>query len=76
MPNQENIERFEQLMYAVKRDGIDKLMEYVRKSDFYTAPASSKFHLACEGGLLQHSLNVYDSNFAHGKHPVCLDKSA
>ena len=52
MPNQENIERFEQLMYAVKRDGIDKLMEYVRKSDFYTAPASSKFHLACEGGRL------------------------
>ena len=44
MPNKENIERFEQLMYAVKRDGIDKLMEYVRKSDFYTAPASSKFH--------------------------------
>ena len=70
MPNKENIERFEQLMYAVKRDGIDKLMEYVRKSDFYTAPASSKFHLACEGGLLQHSLNVYDCLIAKRKSPV------
>lgn len=70
MPNKENIERFEQLMYTVKRDGIDKLMEYVRKSDFYTAPASSKFHLACEGGLLQHSLNVYDCLIAKRKSPI------
>ena len=28
---------------------------------FYNAPASTRFHLACEGGLLQHSLNVYDA---------------
>jgi 23S rRNA maturation-related 3'-5' exoribonuclease YhaM len=57
----ENISRFEQLLSSVQRDGIDKLMRYIKKNtDFYKAPASTRFHLACEGGLLQHSLNVYD----------------
>ena len=58
--NTENVARFEALMAQVNREGIAALMEYIRKSDFYTAPASTKFHLSCEGGLLQHSLNVYD----------------
>ena len=44
----------------IKREGADKLLEYLRKSDFYTAPASSKFHGNYEGGLLQHSINVYN----------------
>ena len=35
-------------------------MVYIRNSDFYTAPASTRFHLSTEGGLLQHSLNVYE----------------
>lgn len=55
-----NIQRFEELLMSVKRDGIDSLMKFVRDSDFYTAPASTRFHLAEEGGLLQHSLHVYD----------------
>lgn len=57
-------ERFEKLLLSVNREGMDKLMEFIRKSDFYTAPASTRFHGAFEGGLLEHSLNVYD----------CLDK--
>jgi hypothetical protein len=61
MNNKVNIQRFEELMEKVKRPGMDALMNYIRKSDFYTAPASTKFHLSCEGGLLQHSLNVYDA---------------
>ncbi|MCH5152108.1 MAG: HD domain-containing protein [Clostridiales bacterium] len=43
----------------ISRDGADKLLEYLTNSDFFTAPASAKFHLAEEGGLCQHSLNVY-----------------
>lgn len=55
-------ERFEKLMQTISdRPGFDRLMNYIRKSDFYTAPASTRFHLSCEGGLLQHSLNVYDA---------------
>ena len=46
----------------IKRDGADKLLDYLLSpaSDFFTAPASSRFHLSCEGGLCEHSLNVYD----------------
>ena len=58
---QNNIDRFEQLLMSTNRTGTDKLIEFLRKSDFYTAPASTKYHLSCEGGLLQHSLNVYDA---------------
>ena len=44
----------------IKREGADKLLDYlITKSDFFTAPASSKFHNDFEGGLLDHSLNVY-----------------
>lgn len=55
------IARFEAELEKVQRPGIDKLMAYIRKSDFYEAPASTKYHLSCEGGLLQHSLNVLDA---------------
>ena len=61
MDRQRLIDRFESEMAKVSRPGVDKLMEYIRKSDFYTAPASTKYHLACESGLLQHSLNVLDA---------------
>ena len=44
----------------IKREGADRLLDYLTtKSDFFTAPASSKFHNDFEGGLLSHSLNVY-----------------
>ena len=46
----------------IKREGADKLLDYLLspKSDFFTAPASTRYHGSYEGGLLQHSLNVYD----------------
>lgn len=56
-----NIARFEAELSRVDRPGMDKLLDYIRKSDFYSAPASTKFHLSCPGGLLQHSLNVLDA---------------
>ncbi len=47
----------------VKREGAEELLAYLRssKSDFFTAPASTRFHLATRGGLATHSLNVYES---------------
>lgn len=39
-----NIARFERELGKVQRPGMDKLLEYIRKSDFYTAPASTKYH--------------------------------
>ena len=46
----------------VHREGADKLLEYLlsTNSDFFTAPASTRYHGSFEEGLLEHSLNVYD----------------
>lgn len=54
------IEVFEEYLSRVHREGVDRLLDYIRKSDFYTAPASTKYHSSFEGGLLYHSLQVYD----------------
>lgn len=43
----------------ITREGGDRFLEWLSKTDFFTAPASSKFHCACEGGLAMHSLSVY-----------------
>ena len=43
----------------IRRDGADRLLEYLSSNDFFTAPASARFHLAETGGLCQHSINVY-----------------
>lgn len=43
----------------IDREGGDKLLKWLENSDFFTAPASSKFHNAVMGGLCDHSLNVY-----------------
>lgn len=57
-----NKERFIEIYNThIKREGADKLLEYLIKSDFFTAPASARFHSSYEGGLLDHSLNVYDA---------------
>ena len=46
----------------IKREGADKLLEYLlsASSDFFTAPASARYHSSYEGGLCEHSLNVFD----------------
>ena len=44
----------------ITREGSDKLLDFLEnRSDFFTAPASTRYHNAFEGGLLRHSLNVY-----------------
>ena len=58
-----NQERFIEIFQTnVKREGADKLLAYLTSdaSDFFRAPASTRFHGAYLGGLLEHSLNVYD----------------
>lgn len=55
-------QRFNNLLTATGRRGMDRLLNWLEHdSDFYTAPASTKYHLSMECGLLQHSLNVYDA---------------
>ena len=56
-PKEKFIEIYEK---NIKRDGADKLLEYLTSpaSDFFTAPASARFHSSYEGGLVEHSVNV------------------
>lgn len=44
----------------IQREGANELLRWLESSDFFSAPASTRFHGAYEEGLLQHSLNVYD----------------
>lgn len=44
---------------TIQRTGIEELMRRLDTTDFYTAPASTRYHGAFEGGLVMHSLNVY-----------------
>lgn len=63
-------ERFVELCAKVQRDGMADLMDWLEKSDFYSAPASTRSHGNYPGGLLQYSLNVYDElNRVLGAYP-------
>ena len=65
--------KFEELLGEIEREGIENLLGFIRKSDFYTAPASTRFHLAEEGGLLKHSLHVYECLNAKLSAPIWKD---
>jgi hypothetical protein len=53
-------EQFEEIYSSkIKRNGAEELLAWLNSTDFFTAPASTKFHCACLGGLVQHSVNVY-----------------
>lgn len=56
----ENKKRFIELCKNVSRDGMDSLLDWLESTDFYIAPASQTYHCSYYGGLLEHSLNVYD----------------
>lgn len=51
--------RILELLKSTERPGIDKVIEFLESSDFFTAPASTKYHSSYAGGLADHSLNVY-----------------
>lgn len=44
----------------IKREGSKELLDYLRSTDFFTAPASTRFHSNVEGGLVEHSVKVYN----------------
>jgi len=49
------------LLKMVKRRGMGKLIKFLEDNDYFTAPASTKFHGNFEGGLAEHSLRVYEA---------------
>ena len=59
-----NKERFIELLRSTGRAGVDNVIAKLEELGFFEAPASTVFHLNTQGGLLQHSLNVYDEAVA------------
>lgn len=57
-----------ELLRSTEREGIENLIQHMEDNGFFTAPCSSQFHLCKDGGLAEHSLNVFnvmdDINFA------------
>lgn len=49
----------------ITRPGADRLLNWLETTDFFTAPASTRFHGACECGLVMHSINVYQAMMQH-----------
>lgn len=57
---QEVKEKIISLLSNTQRKGMDRVIKYLEESDFFIAPASTRFHGNYEGGLAEHSLNVYE----------------
>lgn len=61
--------RFIELCHQyIHRDGLDKVLAYLEKSDFYQAPSSASFHLNEKGGLCKHSINVFQTALKLREH--------
>jgi len=53
-------EQYINLLKEINREGMHKLIEFLKNSDFFDAPASTRYHGAWKGGLLEHSIKVYE----------------
>ena len=67
--------RFVEICATINRPGMEDLMAWLERSDFYTAPASTRFHGNYTGGLLEHSLNVYDKLSGDGSGHCVVPRS-
>jgi 23S rRNA maturation-related 3'-5' exoribonuclease YhaM len=52
---------FSEILSNTDRKGIDNVISKLEELGFFEAPASSRFHLSCKGGLAEHSMNVYEA---------------
>ena len=66
----ESKEQFVAFFELIKRPGKEGLLEYIEKTDFFTAPASTKYHGSYSGGLLEHSINVFKRMQKHKQYPL------
>lgn len=57
-------QQFISLLLATRREGMERVTEYLDKAEFFSAPASVNRHLSHDGGLVEHSLNVYRAAMA------------
>ncbi len=53
-------DEFIKLLESTKREGIEEIIQFLEKTDFFKAPASTRYHGNHECGLLEHSMKVYE----------------
>lgn len=53
--------KFKEMLLSTRREGMERIIEKLEELGFFKAPASTKFHLNYEGGLLEHSMNVCET---------------
>lgn len=66
----ESKEQFLATFELIKRPGKEKLLEYIEKTDFFVAPASTRFHGAYPLGLVEHTLNVFKRMQKHKQYSL------
>lgn len=54
-------EKIEELLLSTGREGMGNLIKHMEEQGFFVAPCSSQYHLCKEGGLAEHSLNVFET---------------
>jgi len=62
MPSERNFKSEYEKIFTenIKREGASALLEYIKTTDFFTAPASTRFHSNFQGGLVEHTVKVYN----------------
>lgn len=68
-------DKFCEILRSTGREGVEAVIENLEKLGFFKAPASTVFHLSCEGGLVQHSLNVCDMALMLRESMIARDTS-
>ena len=53
-------EKIIKLLKSTERKGIENLIKHMEQGGFFKSPCSSQYHLCKEGGLAEHSLNVFE----------------
>ena len=53
-------EEFLKILRTVNREGLEDFIRFLESTDFFTAPASTRFHGDYAGGLVEHSMKVYE----------------
>lgn len=70
-----NKKKFISLLQSTKREGVSNIISILEGNGFFEAPASTKFHLNEEGGLLQHSINVCEVALKVRKSMIEMDET-
>lgn len=66
-------ERFCAILKSTGTAGVDAVLDGLTRLGFFKAPASTKHHLAADGGLCRHSLNVYDQAMSIRKAQIAMN---